>query len=94
MLTTVLSEKARECDLRLTRKFFLNKTAQYISLDWSFTYAICSPDQKQTSWATVRHIWIFMSEKAIVQLTWDQALFSFRFENYIPAGKERMYENR
>ena len=31
-------------------------------------------------------------------LTWDQALFSFRFENYIPAGKakqplERMYEN-
>ena len=33
MLTTVLSEKARECDLCLTRKFFLNKTAQYISLD-------------------------------------------------------------
>ena len=34
-----------------------------------------------------------------VLLTWDQALFSFRFENYIPAGKakrplERMYENR
>ena len=33
-------------------------------------------------------------------LTWDQALFSFRFENYIPAGKakrkelERMCENR
>ena len=26
-------------------------------------------------------------------VTWDQALFSFRFENYIPAGK-RMYENR
>ena len=31
-------------------------------------------------------------------LTWDQALFSFRFVNNIPAGmakrKERMYENR
>ena len=31
-------------------------------------------------------------------VSWDQALFSFRFENYIPAGKtkplERMYENR
>ena len=26
-----------------------------------------------------------------IYLTWDQALFSFRFENYIPAG---MYENR
>ena len=23
----------------------------------------------------------------IFTLTWDQALFSFRFENYIPAGK-------
>ena len=22
-------------------------------------------------------------------LTWDQALFSFRFENYIPAGKAK-----
>lgn len=31
MLTTVLSGKARECDLCLTRKLFLNKTAQYIS---------------------------------------------------------------
>ena len=23
------------------------------------------------------------------RLTWDQALFSFRFENYIPAGKAK-----
>ena len=23
-------------------------------------------------------------------LTWDQALFSFRFENYIPAGKTKI----
>ena len=27
-----------------------------------------------------------------VFITWDQALFSFRFENYIPCM--RMYENR
>ena len=24
------------------------------------------------------------------QVTWDQALFSFRFENYIPAGKAKI----
>ena len=37
-------------------------------------------------------------EKGKNQVTWDQALFSFRFENYIPAGKAkplaRTYENR
>ena len=27
-----------------------------------------------------------------VQLTWDQPLFSFRFENYIPAGKAKRKE--
>ena len=26
-------------------------------------------------------------------LTWDQALFSFRFENYIPAGMAKRKEN-
>ena len=26
-------------------------------------------------------------------LTWDQALFSFRFENYIPAGKTKRKES-
>ena len=26
-------------------------------------------------------------------LTWDQALFSIRFENYIPAGKEKRKES-
>ena len=26
-------------------------------------------------------------------LTWDQALFSFRFENYIPAGKAKGKES-
>ena len=26
-------------------------------------------------------------------ITWDQALFSFRFENYIPAGKAKRKEN-
>ena len=28
-----------------------------------------------------------------VLLTWDQALFSFRFENYIPAGKAKRKES-
>ena len=28
-----------------------------------------------------------------LQLTWDQALFSFRFENYIPAGKAKRKES-
>ena len=27
-------------------------------------------------------------------LTWDQALFSFRFENYIPAGKAKRKDSR
>ena len=27
--------------------------------------------------------------KALPLVTWDQALFSFRFENYIPAGKAK-----
>ena len=26
-------------------------------------------------------------------ITWDQALFSFRFENYIPAGKAKQKES-
>ena len=26
-------------------------------------------------------------------ITWDQALFSFRFENYIPAGKTKPKES-
>ena len=28
------------------------------------------------------------------RVTWDQALFSFRFENYIPAGKAKRKEKR
>ena len=28
-----------------------------------------------------------------LNLTWDQALFSFRFENYIPAGMAKRKEN-
>ena len=47
MLTTVLSGKARECNLCLTRKFFLNKTAQYISLDCSFTYGFVPPTKNK-----------------------------------------------
>ena len=31
--------------------------------------------------------------KSSSQLTWDQALFSFRFENYIPAGKTKRKES-
>ena len=27
-------------------------------------------------------------------VTWDQALFSFRFENYIPAGKAKTKTKR
>ena len=27
------------------------------------------------------------------RVTWDQALFSFRFENYIPAGKAKRKES-
>ena len=27
------------------------------------------------------------------KVTWDQALFSFRFENYIPAGKAKRKES-
>ena len=30
--------------------------------------------------------WRAFSRSSFVVLTWDQALFSFRFENYIPAG--------
>ena len=30
-----------------------------------------------------------MMLKALPLVTWDQALFSFRFENYIPAGKAK-----
>ena len=28
-----------------------------------------------------------------LRVTWDQALFSFRFENYIPAGKAKRKES-
>ena len=30
-----------------------------------------------------------MMLNALPLVTWDQALFSFRFENYIPAGKAK-----
>ena len=29
----------------------------------------------------------------LLRVTWDQALFSFRFENYIPAGKAKRKES-
>ena len=29
----------------------------------------------------------------VLDITWDQALFSFRFENYIPAGKAKRKES-
>ena len=31
--------------------------------------------------------------RALFWLTWDQALFSFRFENYIPTGKAKQKES-
>ena len=31
-------------------------------------------------------------KKEVKKLTWDQALFSFRFENYILAGKTKWKE--
>ena len=31
---------------------------------------------------------------SVLYVTWDQALFSFRFENYIPAGKAKRKERR
>ena len=30
---------------------------------------------------------------SVLYVTWDQALFSFRFENYIPAGKAKRKES-
>ena len=37
--------------------------------------------------------WIWgVIKKEVKKLTWDQALFSFRFENYIPAGKAKWKE--
>ena len=50
----------------------------------SFTF-----DQIQLSWqvskrVSAEHCHLTVSP---AQVTWDQALFSFRFENYIPAGK-------
>ena len=35
----------------------------------------------------------FWWELFLEALTWDQALFSFRFENYIPAGKTKRKES-
>ena len=29
-----------------------------------------------------------LAQTVAIVITWDQALFSFRFENYIPAGKD------
>ena len=33
---------------------------------------------------------MFKPSETREQVTWDQALFSFRFENYIPAGKAKI----
>ena len=33
------------------------------------------------------------ANSTLARLTWDQALFLFRFENYIPAGKAKRKES-
>ena len=35
----------------------------------------------------------YNARTAFKKLTWEQALFSFRFENYIPAGKAKRKES-
>ena len=39
------------------------------------------------------HKHVFRDTFSLVKVTWDQALFSFRFENYIPAGKAKQKES-
>ena len=34
-----------------------------------------------------------LQKRFLLRVTWDQALFSFRFENYIPAGKAKRKES-
>ena len=47
----------------------------------------------------LRHLWVLLpwlrptaEDMSAFGLTWDQALFSFRFENYIPVGKAKRKE--
>ena len=40
---------------------------------------------------SLSHTWFYY--KINYSITWDQALFSFRFENYIPAGKAKRKES-
>ena len=50
----------------------------------SFTF-----DQTQLSWQVSKRVSAEQCHLTVspAQVTWDQVLFSFRFENYIPAGK-------
>ena len=34
-----------------------------------------------------------LQKRFLLRVTWDHALFSFRFENYIPAGKAKRKES-
>ena len=36
---------------------------------------------------------VFSQNYAAIKITWDQDLFSFHFENYIPAGKAKRKES-
>ena len=40
---------------------------------------------------SLSHTWFYY--KINYSITWDQALFSFRFENYLPAGKAKWKES-
>ena len=45
---------------------------------------------EQNLWSNSPGREVFKPSETREQVTWDQALFSFRFENYIPAGKAKI----
>ena len=55
--------------------------------------ASCNVISEETLKNCLGPVKLEQTKQVLSMLTWDQALFSFCFENYIPAGK-RVYENR
>ena len=59
---------------------------------WLSQMRHCEGLHKQKRFYKGRAVWQLCHLPTAV-LTWDQALFSFRFENYIPAGKTKRKES-
>ena len=93
-----LMESNKKCWTLILRGGFLKQRCwkkpkgfkQRCKVIWVNEICLCSAVK---SWLSSQYATIWKCQGIKRVLTWDQALFSFRFENNIPAGKTKRKES-